>query len=338
VCVVGRVQLLKKRGFFERCRGIRKMNSQEFTHLIKKLRSFRGLTRKSALGEILEVLEEATYDDAGFLDVGGFKVVVSCDGMVETLVKNDPFLAGYYSVLVNVNDVVAKGAQPLGFVNIISSSSSETRRKVAEGMREGLKKYGLRLLKGHTHFDTSYDAVDAAVVGVAKNVLPSTAARVGDSLIIAVDVEGRFEPKGWLRTFDSTTMKSSREVLDRLGSITELAKRRLARACRDISGPGVIGTIAMLCESSRVGTKINLERLPKPEKVRLEDWLVTYPGMGFVVSTNQPEKCLSVLRRHRLAAAVIGEITVDEEVWLSCGRERGLFLDLKRESVFGVEK
>jgi len=314
------------------------MNSQEFTHLVKELRSFRGLTRKSALGEILEVLEEATYDDAGFLDVGGLKVVVSCDGIVETLVKSDPFLAGYYSVLVNVNDVVAKGAQPLGFVNIISSGSSETRRKVAEGIREGLKKYKLKLLKGHTHSDTSYDAVDAAVVGVTRNILPSTTARIGDSLIMAVDIEGRFEPRGWLRTFDSTTMKSSREVLDRLDALIQLAERKLAHASRDISGPGVIGTIAMLCESSRVGAKISLEKLPKPKRVKLEDWLVTYPGMGFVISTSQPEACLSVLRRHKLMAATIGEITADEEVWLSYGQECELFLDLTRESVFGVEK
>lgn len=314
------------------------MNSQDLTCLVKKLRSFKGLTRKSALGEILDVLGEATYDDAGFLDVGGLKVVVSCDGIVETLVKSDPFLAGYYSVLVNVNDVVAKGAQPLAFVNIISSSSSETRRKVAEGIQEGLKKYKLKLLKGHTHSDTSYDAVDAAVVGVTKNVLPSTAARAGDSLIIAVDLVGKFEPKGWLRTFDSTTMKSSREVLNRLDAIIELAERKLAHASRDISGPGVIGTIAMLCESSRVGARISLEKVPKPKHIKLENWLVTYPGMGFVVSTSQPEKCLSVLRRHKLIAATIGEITADEEVWLSYGEEYELFLDLTRESVFGVEK
>jgi len=239
---------------------------------------------------------------------------------------------------VNVNDVVAKGAQPLGFVNILSSSSSETRRKVAEGIREGLKKYKLKLLKGHTHSDTSYDAVDAAVVGVTKNVLPSTAARAGDSLIMAVDLVGKFEPKGWLKTFDSTTMKSSREVLDRLGSLIELAEKRLAHASRDISGPGVIGTIAMLCESSRVGAKINLEKLPKPENVKLEDWLVTYPGMGFVISTSQQEKCLSVLRKHKLTASIVGEITADEEIWLSYGQECELFLDLKRESVFGVQK
>jgi len=314
------------------------MRTYKLTNLVKKLRDFRGLTRKFALGEILNIVGEETYDDAGFFNVGDLKVVVSCDGIVESLVKSDPWLAGYYSVLVNVNDVVAKGARPVGFINIISSSSSEVRRKVAEGIRDGLRKYGLKLLKGHLHPDTSYDSVEAAVVGIARNVLPSTEARQGDALIIALDLLGEFSSKGWLKTFDSTTMKSSQEVLDRLNSMIELAEKGLACAARDISGPGITGTIAMLCESSQVGTSINLENIPKPKNVKLEDWLTTYPGIGFIISTNQPEECLQLLRSHELAASTIGEITADEEIWLSYKDERILFLDLKRKSVFGVPR
>jgi len=314
------------------------MRTYKLTNLVKKLRDFRGLTRKFALGEILNIVGEATYDDAGFFNVGDLKVVVSCDGIVESLVKSDPWLAGYYSVLVNVNDVVAKGARPVGFINIISSSSSEVRRKVAEGIRDGLRKYGLKLLKGHLHPDTSYDSVEAAVVGIARNVLPSTEARQGDALIIALDLVGEFSSEGWLKTFDSTTLKSSQEVLDRLNSMIELAEEGLARAARDISGPGITGTIAMLCESSQVGTSINLERIPKPKNVKLEDWLTTYPGIGFIISTNQPEECLQLLRSHKLAASTIGEITADEEIWLSYKEQRVMFLDLKRKSVFGVPR
>ncbi len=313
------------------------MRNQQLADLILKLKKFRGLTRKSALGEILEILDEAGYDDAGFFDVDGLKVVVSCDGIVENLVESDPLSAGYYSVLANVNDVVAKGARPVGFVNIISSSSSEVRRKVAQGIRNGLRKYGLKLLKGHTHPDTSYSAVDAAAIGVARNVLPSTAAKAGDSLVMAVDLVGRFGSKGWLKTFDSTTMKSSREVLDRLDSVIELAEKKLANAARDISGPGITGTIAMLCESSRVGARVDLESIPKPD-VKLEDWLTTYPGIGFIISTKQPADCLHVFRSHKLAAETIGETTADREIWLSYGKHRALFFDLKCESVFGVAR
>jgi len=312
------------------------MVSNQLEDLIKKLRDYRGLTRKFALGEILSILGETAYDDAGFFDLGDFKVVVSCDGIVESLVKSDPLLAGYYSVLVNVNDVVAKGARPIGFVNVISSSSSEVRRKVAEGMRDGLRKYRLKLLKGHMHPDTSYDCVDAAAVGIARNFLPSTAAKVGDSLIIAVDLIGKFSSKGWLKTFDTTTMKSSREVLDRLNSMTKLAERGLAHAARDISGPGVTGTLAMLCESSHIGARVDLGSIPKPANVKVGNWLTAYPGIGFIISTNQPTECMELLRSHKLTTEVIGEVTRNKEIWFSYNKQRALFLDLKRESIFGV--
>jgi len=312
------------------------MKIDELSDLVVKLRNFKGLTRKAALGEVLRIFEEKSYDDAGFMDIGDFKVVVSCDGIVESLVKNAPWLAGYYSVLVNVNDVVAKGARPLGFVSIISSSSSKIRKEVSEGMKDGLKKYGIRLLKGHLHPDTSYDAVDAAAIGVAHNVIPSTNAKDRDSLVVAVDLIGKYSSRGWLKTFDSTTMKSSQEVLHRLNSMIEIAERKLAHSARDISGPGVIGTIAMLCESSKVGVKIDLGKVPKPNDMCLEDWLMTYPGIGFVISTTQPMECLSLFRRSELSAATVGEITSNREIWLSYRERQELFFDLRRQSVFGI--
>jgi len=314
------------------------MKINELSDLVVRLRNFEGLTRKAALGEILEIFEEKGYDDAGFLDVGDFKVVISCDGIVENLVRNDPLLAGYYSVLVNVNDIVAKGAYPLGFVSIISSSSSKIRRKVSEGIKDGLKKYRVKLLKGHLHPDTSYDAVDAAAIGLARNILPSTNARVGDSLLVAVDVVGKYGSKGWLKTFDSTTMKSSKDVRHRLNSMIEIAMRRLANAARDISGPGVIGTITMLCESSRVGAKIDLEKVPKPDDICLEEWLMAYPGIGFVISTRQPVECLHLLQHSELSAATVGKITSNREIWLSYRKRQELFFDLKRQSIFGIAR
>lgn len=314
------------------------MKNNYLSDLVAKLKKFEGFTRKASLGEILESYEDKSYDDAGFLDFGDSKIVVSCDGIVETLVKNAPKLAGYYSVLVNVNDIVAKGARPLGFVNIISSSSKSIQRKISEGTMEGLKKYGLKLLKGHLHPDVSYDAVDATAVGLAKNVLLSTTARADDLLIAAIDLVGKYSSKGWLKTFDSTTMKSSHEVQTRLNSMIEIADKKLAHAAKDISGPGLIGTIAMLCESSRVGAEIDLEKIPKPDKICFDEWLMTYPGIGFIISTNQPRKCLQLLQSSGLSAAIVGKITSSCEIWLSYGEKREMFFDLKRESVFGVSR
>lgn len=81
------------------------------------MRNFKGITRKSALVELLQVLGENFYDDAGVLEVGQIKIVVSTDGIVEDLVRDDSWLAGFYSVVVNVKNVVARGARPLGYTS-----------------------------------------------------------------------------------------------------------------------------------------------------------------------------------------------------------------------------
>jgi len=315
-----------------------KLDQITLSALLDSVKNFKGMTRKSALGELLPILGENMYDDAGVLEVGKAKIVVSTDGIVEDLVKDDPWLAGFYSVIVNVNDVVAKGARPVGYTCVLSSDSSETRLKVVQGIKHGIEKYRLKFLKGHTHPDTSFDSIDAAVVGIARNVLSSATAKVGDDVIVAIDLDGKFGVKGWVRVFDSVLTKSSKEVLTRLEAIIQIADEKLADACRDISGPGIIGTIAMLCESSRVGCKIDLETIPKPSNLDLQEWLLTYSSTGFVFSTDQPEKCLQLLEEHGLTANSIGRITKEKKIEISLQERTRTFMDLNKESIFGLKR
>jgi len=306
--------------------------------LSSALKEFKGITRKSALGELLPILGEHVYDDAGVLEVAGVKIVVSADGIVEGLVRDDPWLAGFYSVIVNVNDVVAKGARPLGYAHILSSNSSSVRRQIVNGIKHGIDKYRLKFLKGHTHPDTSYEAIDAAVVGVACNILSSATAKVGDSLIVAVDLDGDFGLKSWVKTFDSVLFKTSEQVLTRLESIVQIADERLAHACRDVSGPGVIGTIGMLCESSHVGALINIEAIPKPENLSLQEWLITYPSTGFVLTTDRPEECVELLGSHELTANVVGTTTETKTIQICYRGQTETFMNLEEESIFGFKQ
>jgi selenophosphate synthetase-related protein len=317
-------------------------NREEESHTIAELsnalKEFKGITRKSVLGELFPILGEKLYDDAGVLEIGDFKVVVSADGIVEDLVREDPWLAGFYSVVVNVNDVVAKGARPLGYAHVLASNSSSMRRQIVSGIRQGIQKYGLQFLKGHTHPDTSYDAIDAIVVGVAHNVLSSATAKPEDSLIIALDLDGKSGSKSWVKTFDSVMFKNSEQVLNRLEAIVNVAEKKLAHACRDISGPGIVGTITMLCESSHVGASIQIDSIPKPEDLDILDWLMTYPSIGFVLATDTPQKCLSLLRKHGLTADVAGKITKTKTIQISYQGQDETFMNLEKESIFGLGK
>ena len=314
------------------------MKKIDVNKLAKGLRSFKAITRKSVLSNLMKIIGTNSLEDAGFVEVGKHVAVISCDGIIQEIVEETPRLAGYYSVLVNIGDVVAKGAKPLGFLCLVSSPSSQIRREVSQGIREGLSKFDLSFLKGHAHPDTTYSAVDGACIGLAKRVLRSDSAREGESLLYAGDLKGTFTEGRWLNTFESTKHRSRAEVQKQINALIRIAEAQLASAAKDVSGPGIVGTTAMLCEYSRVGAMIDLEKIPKPPRVELEKWLFTYPSTGYILTTGKAEECIRALSGHGLKASVIGEVTPDKKVILKHKGKRATFMDLDRESIFGFPR
>lgn len=305
--------------------------------IIDLCKGFRGFTRKSCLGDVLRVFGETQLDDAGFIEVAGLKVVASTDGILEDLVRLNPYMAGLYSVVVNVNDVVAKGAKPIGYMNVISSPRRENRLKMAEGAKAGVDLYGLKVLKGHTHPDQSYESIDAAVIGVASQIIPSWGMKVGDEVLVAIDLAGSAKTRRWIKCFDSIEESSRTDVLRKLSSMMVIAEKKLAHASRDISGPGIIGSLTMMCESSGMGVTCNLEKIPKPSSVNLSEWLTMYPSVGFILATDHALECREIFEEHGLTVGQIGQATADRKIVLTLGGEKGVFIDLAKESMFGLK-
>lgn len=305
--------------------------------ILSAAKEYKGFARKADIGEIVEIMGVCDLDDAGIMDLGGRYIVVSTDGITEELVKSDPWFAGYYSVLVNVNDVVVKGGNPLGYVNVISSPNRENRLAIAKGIHAGLTKFNLKLMKGHTHPDSSCESVTSAVIGEAKRVARATTARDGDLLAIAIDLEGSFGVKGWVKCFDSTLKKTKREIGSMLGSIIEAIEAGGVTASRDISAPGTLGTLAMLCEASRVGAEIDLGLVPRPKSSPLNEWLITYPAMGYLFGIRSLE-ALAPLEREGFTVSVVGRFTSEKKIVASLEGESGIFLDMSRESIFGLRR
>ncbi|MEM4405829.1 MAG: AIR synthase related protein [Candidatus Methanomethylicaceae archaeon] len=307
---------------------------EDLKEIVSKTRSYKGLSRKAQIGEIVNILGEVDYDDAGILNVEGLNIVVSTDGIAEDLVKSDPWFAGYYSVLVNVNDVVIKGARPLGYVNVISGPR-EIRNKMAEGIKAGLEKYNVKLLKGHTHPDSSYAAIDAAVVGIAKKVVRGTDARPGDEIVMAIDLSGSFGLKGWVKCFDSTVKKSSKQIQDMISAIISVIETGKVHCSRDISAPGILGSLAMLCEASGVGAEVSLDKIPAPKGSSLSDWLTSYPAMGFIFGSST-SNVFETLKNSGFSVESVGRFTADKKIIVSMDHKKEIFMDLARESVFGL--
>jgi len=119
----------------------------------------------------------------------------------------------------------------------------------------------------------------------------------------------------------------------------ELGEAGLVKAGKDISNPGLLGTLGMLLETSGVGAAVDLTKIPVPDGLDLMSWLKMYPGMGFVVTT-KPEKArevLEVFQRRGLTAAVIGRVTEERRLVICSGCEETVLFDLEKECVTGIK-
>lgn len=255
----------------------------------------------------------------------------------------DPFWAGYCAVLVNVHDIAAMGGRPVAMVDILSVTNDRIRDEVTRGMVAASAQFGVPIVGGHLHPETPYSVVDVAILGTARmeQLIFSDTAEEGDRVIAAIDLDGRVHPSCCFN-WDSVTMKSAETVRAQIRVMEDLGKDRLVTAGKDISNPGVIGTLGMLLEVSGKGAVIDLEAIPRPDlsaiDLSFEQWVRMYPGMGFIL-TVKPENVEEVCRRFAgvgITAAPIGEVNGGRRLAVRyLGRETQVF-DLDRDGIMRI--
>jgi putative methanogenesis marker protein 2 len=331
----------------------------ELVPLIEAVRTYPGVTRKAPIRGVVSymprmipgsaelgsftgrVLADYGEDSAVVAlddDPNGEVLMVAADGIMATLLEANPYWAGYVSVLVNAMDIASTGGVPFCMVDIISLRSDQVGTRLLKGMRDGVEKFRVPMLGGHTHPDAECSAVDVAVVGRARRseVIYSHTAQVGDAIVVGVDTDGRFHPD-FRYSFDTTTDKTTANVLQRMFAARRLSQRGLLTGGKDISNPGTLGTLGMLIETSGKGAVVDPGLVPIPEGADPTHWLLCYQGCGFVL-TCRPDDTQEVLRdleARGLEAADIGSVEKGSRFQLeSDGRRRTLF-DFDREDLTG---
>ena len=165
----------------------------------------------------------------------------------------------------------------------------------------------------------------------------SSTAKDGEVVVAAADMDGQPHPKFSIN-FDSTSFKDRETLLTQLGSMRELAEAGLVKAGKDISNPGLLGTLGMLLETSKVGAVVDVDLIPVPKGLDLISWLKMYPGMGFVVTTKSEnaKKVIGIFEKRGLTAAAIGRVTKERKLIIRSGSEERVLFDLEKECVTGI--
>ncbi len=316
--------------------------------LADRLRKYPGVTRKKTISEVINFFPMipqdnilAAYgDDAAVIGFNDDVLLLAADGIMETLMKTNPFYAGYYAVLVNLNDISAMGGVPLAMVDIVSMKEENVCAQVMKGMEVAVQKFGVPIVGGHTHPDCGYNAIDVAVLGTARrdSVIYSHTAREGDDIIFAMDLVGFFPP-ALPYAWDTTSLKDADICRRQMLIMNEIGRKHLVRSGKDISNPGCIGTLGMLLETSGKGGKVDLEKVPRPSGLDFEQWLLAYQGCGFTVTceARNSAQVIDLFGQVGVTASVVGKVDSSHRLVITSGSDSAVVFDLSSDKITGCD-
>jgi selenophosphate synthetase-related protein len=263
--------------------------------------------------------------------------VIACgEALLPAFVAADPYGAGIAAVLANVNDLAAMGATPVAIVDTIVGSP-ELAREALRGMKDACEWYDVTLVGGHLTVYDGPPALSAFGVGHATAVLSTTHVAGGQSLVVAACTQGKMRADfPFFRSFDERSTQLACDVR----VLASVASSGACVAAKDISMAGLVGSLAMLLEWSRLGVTVDLEQLPHPPGVAMKDWLTCFPAYGFLLCVPQGREadCLAPFHARGLDAAVVGMINKSGLLALRSGEVEVTVLDLTRNSVTGLAR
>jgi hypothetical protein len=317
------------------------------SEIIQEIRNYPGITRKRDIYRITDNLLHVTDfgntvadfgEDAAAIYHGGEYLLLAADGIWSGLIEANPYAAGKASVMVSVNDIYAMGGKPLAMVNVIGVPDGKYYEEIINGIRKGCEKFQVPMVGGHLHPDTKELSLSVSIMGVAKKLLLSNNACEGQDIIFAVDLEGRGYKCKPVLSWDTNSGKKSGQVLERLEVLPFLAESELCRTAKDVSNGGLLGTIALLMETSDKGAVIDIDKIPRPDEFYLIDWLKAFLSYGFILSVDRDktERVIEAFSMKGIIAKSIGSVTNLKQIVIRYNNEEGVLFDLNKESIAGI--
>jgi thiamine-monophosphate kinase len=226
-------------------------------------RHFRPLAGEGALG---------LADDAALLTPPpGCELVLAADAMVagvHFLADDPPESIGRKLLRVNLSDLAAMGAAPLGYLMTVALPRGLPEGWLAgfaAGLAEDQERFGLQVLGGDTVSTTGPVTLSLTILGTVPpgGALRRVGARPGD----AIWVSGRIGD-GWLGLRaargewpDPTGALAARYRLPEPRLALGRALRGLAHACMDVSD-GLLQDLSHLCRAGGVAAEVEAALIP----------------------------------------------------------------------------
>ncbi|ARN82695.1 thiamine-phosphate kinase [Methylocystis bryophila] len=220
-------------------------------------------------------------DDAALLPAGE-ETVATVDALVAGVhffADDPPGAIAKKALRVNLSDLAAKGAEPLGFLLALALPQDWTNdwlAAFAQGLGEDAGSFSCPLLGGDTVKTPGPLTISITALGCAKGrFVPRTGAKVGDGVFVsgtigdaALGLRLRKDPALAARlSASSRDFLLERYLLPRPRLELASQLRAGASAAMDVSD-GLIGDLAKLARASKVAARVKLEDIPLSEAAR----------------------------------------------------------------------
>ncbi|MHA2120986.1 MAG: AIR synthase related protein [Promethearchaeota archaeon] len=297
--------------------------------IAKSIETNKHILEKKEISPVVQYIEKNTYKSPHvFSDIGEDSaaiknndkyILITTDRIKTEFIENFPFGAGFSSILVSVDDIYACGGTPLAASVIISVKDETIGNAILEGISEGSKKFKVPIVRGHTNIQGKFYELSSTMIGEIQreDYISAGNAQIGDDIILAVDFDGK-PGKASKLYYDTTTFKSSEEVLRKRNSLNIIAKKHLANASKDVSNGGIFGTLLQMIKYSDVGADVNINTIKIPpillEKgYTLKSYIESYLTTSFLLtcSGKNSEEMIDTFQKYGLVANVIGKIIND---------------------------
>ena len=304
--------------------------------LARVVREHPGLRGKRALAAVAAALG-GDGDDAALLPDGDGHLALAAEAIWPPFVAAQPRAAGVAGVVTVLNDLAATGARPLALLDCLVAGSRRVADEVLAGLRIGAGLYGVPVLGGHATVDEgAAPGLSTFAVGRARAPLSAANARPGDAVTLLACLEGEMMVGAGSSIFSHLRGPRRERARDDLALPADAAEAGEAWAARDVSMPGVAGSLLQLCESAGgLGCALDLDALPVPPGMAMERWLVTFPSYAFLL-VGDAGAIAARAGSAGLAAARVGTLDDSGVLRLRAGDREEPVWDLSRDDLTGL--
>lgn len=275
-------------------------------------------------------------DDAAVLNVApDHQLIVSVDtlvGGVHYPHDTAPADIGYKSLIVNLSDIAAMGAEPRWFTLALTlpEYDSEWLAGFSSGLKQASTEYGVSLIGGDTTRGAQTISIQIMGEVTTGKALKRSAAQAGDSLYITNalgDAAAGLKIHQANQTNPLPRESSTAEAycVGRLNRPTaRVAESRVIRhyanACMDISD-GLLQDLSHILQASKLGAVINTSAIrlsPALDSLYSREQGLKFALSGgddyellFSVSQDQRGQFETEMRKNDLAFQIVGELLAD---------------------------